>query len=93
MIILAAITALPNKCERYGVPLSTVLPCPSDFIAGLIKKSLDGLISELVAIFSVNGFAWHEMNIKVACSILTSCSRTLSRCISIRDSFEFQITR
>ena len=64
-VILPAIRALPNKCKRDGIPLATVFPCPSSLIASLLEKASNALICELIAILGVNGFAWHEVKIKV----------------------------
>jgi hypothetical protein len=52
------------------------------------------LVCELVTILGVNGFALHEVKIKVrVLDTYMPCSCTLSRCISIRDSTEFQSAR
>src|SRR5450755_3858256 len=44
---------------------ATVFPCPSDLKTDLFEKPSNALVCELVTIFGVNGFAWHEVKIKI----------------------------
>jgi hypothetical protein len=57
--------ALPEAPKRQGVPPAAVFPCPSDLKTDLFEKASNALVCELVTIFGVNGFASHEVNIKV----------------------------
>src|SRR5580704_11794519 len=61
----ASSRALPEARNREGVPLAPVFPCPSDLETDLVEKRSNALVCELVTIFGVNGFAWHEVKIKV----------------------------
>ena len=57
--------ALPETPKREGVPTATVFPCSSDLKTNLFEQATNALVCELVTIFGVNGFASHEVNIKV----------------------------
>jgi len=63
--ISASSQALPEARNREGVPTATVCPCPPDLKTDLFEKASNALVCELVTIFGVNGFAWHEVNLKV----------------------------
>src|SRR5580658_2322554 len=63
--VVASSPALSEARKRERVPAATVFPCPSDLKTGVVQKSSNALISELITILGVNGFAWHEVNIKV----------------------------
>jgi len=63
--IAASSKALLEARKREGVPTASVFPCPSDLKTDLFKKALNALVCELVTILGVNGFAWHEVKIKV----------------------------
>jgi hypothetical protein len=63
--IAASSQALPEARKREGVPTATVFPCPSDLKTDLFEKPSNAQVCELVTIFGVNGFAWHEVKIKV----------------------------
>src|ERR1700677_2181228 len=56
---------LPEAREREGVPIATVFPCPSSLKPGVAEKRSNALVCELITILGVNGFAWHEVKIKV----------------------------
>ena len=57
--------ALPEARKREGVPTATVFPCPSDLKTDLFEKASNALVCELITILGVNGFAPHEVKIKV----------------------------
>ena len=61
----AGVAALPKARKRDGVPTATVFPCPCDLKPNLSEKGPDTLVRELITIFRVNGFAAHEMKIKL----------------------------
>jgi hypothetical protein len=61
----ASSQSLPEARKREGVPTPTVFPCPSDPKTGVSEKGSNAPVRELVTIFGVNGFPWHEVKIKV----------------------------
>jgi hypothetical protein len=61
----ASSQALPEARKRESVPTPTVFPCPSDPKTGVSEKVSNAPVRELVTIFGVNGFPWHEVKIQV----------------------------
>ena len=61
----ASLQALQETPKREGVPTATVLPCSSDLKTDLFEQATKALVCELVTILGVNGFASHEVNVKV----------------------------
>jgi hypothetical protein len=57
--------ALPKTPKRKCVPTATVFPCSSDVKTDLFEQATNALVCELITILGVNGFALHEVNIKV----------------------------
>jgi|ERR1700722_763937 hypothetical protein len=57
--------ALPETPKRKCVPTATVFPCSSDVKTDLFEQATNALVGELVTILGVNGFASHEVKIKV----------------------------
>src|SRR5580698_4231239 len=56
--------ALRELRKRDRVPIATVLPSPSYLKTSVSENASNALVRELVAIFGVNRFAWHEVKIK-----------------------------
>jgi hypothetical protein len=57
--------ALSETPKREGVPTAAVFPCLSDLKSDLFEQATNTLVCELVTVFRVNGFASHEVDIKV----------------------------
>src|SRR5579863_9202383 len=57
--------ALAEAPKRKGVPTATVFPRPSNLETNLFEQATNALVCELVTILGVNGFALHEVKIKV----------------------------
>jgi hypothetical protein len=70
-MIAASSKVLPEAPKRKGVPTATIFPCPSDLKTDLFEQATNALVCEHVTIFGVNGFASHEVNIKVR--VLDAC--------------------
>ncbi len=63
--IAAPRRALSEARKRDGVPTATVFPRPSNLKTDISEKHSNALVCELITILGVNGFAGHEVKIKV----------------------------